>query len=89
VHLRICLALPGPNEVIMKNEERNKYVSEEPQENTGTGLKRRDFFKLLGGGILILFQPWNAFDIMALPAEQARALPKDLMLSFILLKMVL
>jgi isoquinoline 1-oxidoreductase len=61
----------------MKNAERNKYQSEEPQENPVTGIKRRDFFKFLGGGILIFFRPWNAFDIMALPAEQQRALPKD------------
>ena len=40
-------------------------------------MKRRDFFRLLGGGILILFQPWNVLDIMALPAEQARTLTKD------------
>ena len=61
----------------MKNSERNRYVSEEPQENQGPGMKRRDFFRLLGGGILILFQPWNTLDILALPAEQQRSLPRD------------
>ena len=38
------------------------------------GMPRRDFFKLLGGGILIFFRPW---DLLALPAEQSRSLPKD------------
>ncbi|MBA4322261.1 MAG: isoquinoline 1-oxidoreductase [Odoribacter sp.] len=61
----------------MKDPERNKYSVEETDENSGSGIKRRDFFKLLGGGILILFQPWNTFEIMALPAEQARSLSKD------------
>jgi len=41
------------------------------------GLKRRDFFRILGGGIIVFFSPWDAFDIMAMPAEQARTLPKD------------
>jgi isoquinoline 1-oxidoreductase len=41
------------------------------------GLERRDFFKILGGGILIFFQPWEAIDIFGLPSEQARSLPKD------------
>jgi nicotinate dehydrogenase subunit B len=41
------------------------------------GMKRRDFVKLLGGGIFIFFQPWNALDLLALPAEQARSLTKD------------
>ncbi len=61
----------------MKNSEKNKYVAEKPQENPATGIKRRDFFRILGGGILIFFQPWEVLDIMALPAEQARTLPKD------------
>ena len=40
-------------------------------------MKRRDFFKLLGGGIFIFFRPWSALDLFGLPAEQARSLPKD------------
>lgn len=40
-------------------------------------LERRDFFKILGGGIFIFFRPWNALEILELPAEQARSLPKD------------
>jgi nicotinate dehydrogenase subunit B len=61
----------------MKNSERNMNIADEPREKSSTGMKRRDFFKLLGGGILIFFQPWEALDIMALPAEQGRSLTKD------------
>ncbi|MRR20476.1 isoquinoline 1-oxidoreductase [bacterium] len=42
-----------------------------------SGMKRRNFFKILGGGIVILFQPWGALDLLALPAEQRRSLTKD------------
>jgi nicotinate dehydrogenase subunit B len=41
------------------------------------GVDRRDFFKILGTGIIIFFRPWEALDAIALPAPQARALPKD------------
>ncbi|MCU0366944.1 MAG: molybdopterin-dependent oxidoreductase [Bacteroidales bacterium] len=42
-----------------------------------SGIKRRSFIKLFGGGIFIFFQPWNALDLLALPADQARSLTKD------------
>ena len=45
--------------------------------NRNTGLRRRDFFKILGGGIIVFFSPWDAFELMEMPAEQARSLPKD------------
>jgi len=61
----------------MKKPEINKYPAREAQETDGSGMKRRDFFKLLGGGILIFFRPWEALDIMAMPPEQARTLTKD------------
>ena len=41
------------------------------------GMPRRDFFKILGSGIIIFFHPWNAVNLFGLPAEQARTLPKD------------
>ncbi|OFY63931.1 MAG: hypothetical protein A2V64_04730 [Bacteroidetes bacterium RBG_13_43_22] len=47
------------------------------REENSTGMKRRSFVKLLGGGIFIFFQPWNILDLSALPAEQARTLSKD------------
>jgi nicotinate dehydrogenase subunit B len=42
-----------------------------------SGMKRRDFFKLLGGGIFIFFQPWITLDLSDAPEEQARSLSKD------------
>ena len=41
------------------------------------GIPRRDFFKILGGGIIIFFQPWGILDLFAGTAEQERSLPKD------------
>ncbi len=43
----------------------------------GTGMQRRSFVKLLGGGIFIFFQPWNILDLSDLAVPQARSLPKD------------
>ena len=43
----------------------------------GTGMQRRSFVKLLGGGIFIFFQPWNILDLSDLAIPQARSLPKD------------
>jgi len=40
-------------------------------------LKRRSFMKMLGGGIFIFFRPWEALDLLSIPAEQARTLTKD------------
>ena len=41
------------------------------------GLPRRDFFKLLGGGVFIFLRPWKALNLPPLPAEQRQSLPKD------------
>ncbi len=46
-------------------------------ESSSSGMKRRDFFKLLGGGIMIFVQPWKMIDLIDSPAEQGRSLPKD------------
>jgi nicotinate dehydrogenase subunit B len=54
-----------------------KSDMKEPADTLTAGMKRRNFIKILGGGIVILFQPWNALDILALPAEQRRTLTKD------------
>jgi isoquinoline 1-oxidoreductase len=43
----------------------------------GTGMKRRNFFKILGGGIVLLFNPFSFDSLLALPAEQRRTLTKD------------
>jgi len=41
------------------------------------GMPRRDFFKILGGGILIFIRPWGELDLTGTPAVQARGVPKD------------
>ena len=52
-------------------------IKKESPEKGSSGMKRRSFVKILGGGIFIFFQPWSAFDLLGLPAEQARSLTKD------------
>ena len=42
-----------------------------------SGMKRRDFFKLLGGGIFIFFQPWHPFELFDLQTQQRRFLPTE------------
>jgi isoquinoline 1-oxidoreductase len=62
----------------MDESDRNRYLAQEPAENENPNLGRRDFFRLLGGGgLLIFFRPWDLVDISALPADQARTLTKD------------
>ncbi|MGC1389740.1 MAG: molybdopterin cofactor-binding domain-containing protein [Bacteroidales bacterium] len=58
------------NEEQVKNQD--PLLKEKPY-----GIVRRDFFKILGGGIFIFFRPWNAIDLFGLPSEQGRSLPKD------------
>ncbi|HVN57248.1 MAG TPA: molybdopterin cofactor-binding domain-containing protein [Bacteroidales bacterium] len=45
--------------------------------NFSSGLGRRDFFRILGGGLLILLTPWPAGELEATPSGQRRQLPKD------------
>jgi isoquinoline 1-oxidoreductase len=47
------------------------------QTSEAHGMPRRDFFKILGGGIFIFVRPWKVLDFIGLPAEQARGVPKD------------
>ena len=42
-----------------------------------SGMKRRDFFKLLGGGIFIFFQPWDPSELFDLQTQQRRSLPTE------------
>ncbi len=42
-----------------------------------SGMKRRDFFKLLGGGIFIFFQPWDLSELFDLQTQQRRSLPTE------------
>lgn len=40
-------------------------------------VKRRDFFKLLGGGVVVYVSTRNPSELMALPLAQRREVPKD------------
>lgn len=42
-----------------------------------SGMRRRDFFKLLGGGIFIFFQPWETFELFDSQTQQRRSLPTE------------
>jgi isoquinoline 1-oxidoreductase len=47
------------------------------QTSEHNGMPRRDFFKILGGGIFIFFRPWGTLDLSGTPAVQSRGVPKD------------
>jgi nicotinate dehydrogenase subunit B len=57
--------------------KKSQVITDKTSGNRSSGMERRSFFKILGGGIFIFFQPWNVLDLLALPAEQARTLSKD------------
>ena len=57
-----------------RKETDNKEMNHNDERFT---LKRRTFMKMLGGGIFIFFRPWEAVDLLSIPAEQARTLTKD------------
>ncbi len=55
-----------------KNSEAQSTTDKSPG-----GIKRRSFMKLLGGGIIVFFQPWNITDLFSAAPPQGRALTKD------------
>jgi isoquinoline 1-oxidoreductase len=59
----------------MKKEDINRRTNSVSDEVSG--MKRRSFVKLLGGGIFIFFQPWNPLDLFDLTLPQERSLTKD------------
>ncbi len=58
-----------------------KKTEKDPKELTqsaeSSGLKRRSFIQLLGGGIFIFFNSWSVFDLLGCTPEQRRSLPQD------------
>ncbi|MFO7933719.1 MAG: molybdopterin cofactor-binding domain-containing protein [Bacteroidales bacterium] len=44
---------------------------------TGPRIRRRDFFKLLGGGIILYYSTWDPSELLALPQAQRREVPSD------------
>ena len=60
----------------MKKDKNNTQVSEKNTDRHG--MERRDFFKLVGGGVVVFFLPRCAGDPVSVPAEPGkRSLPKD------------
>lgn len=59
----------------MKKTTAGEKASQESLDHSG--MKRRDFFKLLGGGIFIFFQPWDPFELFDLQTQQRRSLPTE------------
>jgi nicotinate dehydrogenase subunit B len=57
-------------------KENNKIVFSD-ETTPAMGMPRRDFFKILGGGLIIFFRPWGAIDLLSMPAEQRHSLPSD------------
>jgi isoquinoline 1-oxidoreductase len=43
----------------------------------GSGMKRRSFVRLLGGGLFVFFNSWTFPDLFGGTPEQGRSLPKD------------
>ena len=42
-----------------------------------SGMKRREFFKLMGGGIFIFIRPWDTMELFDQQTGQRRSLPSD------------
>ncbi len=62
-------------EIIMVKKIRSNSPSINSHELPGIG--RRDFFRLLGGGIFIFIRPWNALEPFDMQTRQQRSLPSD------------
>ncbi|RLD69743.1 MAG: hypothetical protein DRI98_09790, partial [Bacteroidetes bacterium] len=56
----------------IKEQRRRLATTKNPFE-----VKRRDFFKLLGGGVVVYMSTHNPSELMALPLAQRREVPKD------------
>ena len=57
-----------------KNELYEEYT---PKGGIRIPLHRRDFFRLIGGGLYVFFQIGNPFEVISAEAEQRRSLPDD------------
>ena len=51
-------------------------LNQDTLSETRSGMKRRSFLKILGGGIIVFFQPWGALDILG-AQSQRRTLTQD------------
>ncbi len=58
-------------------EEKELYQEYTPKSGILIPLHRRDFFRLIGGGLYVFFQIGNPFEAITAEAEQRRNLPDD------------
>ena len=58
-------------------EENELYQEYTPKSGILIPLHRRDFFRLIGGGLYVFFQIGNPFEVITAEAEQRRSLPDD------------
>jgi isoquinoline 1-oxidoreductase len=58
-------------------EENELYQEYTPKGGIRIPLHRRDFFRILGGGLYVFFQIGNPFEVISAEAEQRRSLPDD------------
>lgn len=59
----------------MKENDTNEITRTGNEKSSG--MKRRSFVKLLGGGIFIFFQPWDILNLSDLAVQERRSLTKD------------
>jgi isoquinoline 1-oxidoreductase len=59
----------------MKEKDTNEITRTGNEKSSG--MKRRSFVKLLGGGIFIFFQPWDILNLPELAVQERRSLSKD------------
>ncbi|MEZ5103096.1 MAG: molybdopterin cofactor-binding domain-containing protein [Draconibacterium sp.] len=57
--------------------EEHFYEEYKPQGGIRIPLHRRDFFRLIGGGVYVFFQISNPFEVVGAEGEQRRSLPDD------------
>ena len=59
----------------MKKKDIN--LAEIPESDKRSGIKRRSFLQILGGGIFIFFRPWGVIDLFGSTPAPERSLTKD------------
>ncbi len=58
-------------------EEKELYHEYAPKGGIRIPLHRRDFFRIIGGGLYVFFQIGNPFEVISAEADQRRGLPDD------------
>lgn len=58
-------------------EKRDSTPGKFIKASEGSGMKRRNFLQILGGGLFVFFNSWTILDLLGGTPEQGRSLPKD------------